>query len=243
MTQRRVSCAEHGTREATFVCRHLPHGHGLGFHQGCGTEDKDAVFPDAWCDSCECLRREERGWNERSEAFAAVQLLCSACYLKSRLLNWPRDTHVEQAQLVRRSIEYLQVQQDALQQDYLLDQYERFDWDQGTGLLVFSSGGTPAVVADIQFVGSVSTRTGTWLWSWANESTREPVRSQVRQVRAYGEEHRLMKLACAYWGAEEEDGWEMAAVSAYLLKARGAYRSPQGHQLAFMIMTGVRWAQ
>ena len=52
-----------------------------------------------------------------------------------------------------------------------------------------------------------------------------------------------MKLACAYWSAEEEDGWEMAAVSAYLLKARGAYRSPEGHRLGFMIMTGVRWAQ
>lgn len=243
MTQRRVKCAEHGAREAAYVCRHLPHGHGLGFHQGFSAGDPDAVFPDAWCDSCEGLRREEGGWNERSEAFAAVQLLCSACYLKSRLLNWPRDTHVEEAQLVRRSIEYLQVQQDALQQDYRLGRYERFDWHQGTGLLVFSSGGTPAVVADIQFVGSVSTRTGTWLWSWANESTLEPVRSQVRQVRKYGEEHRLMKLACAYWSAEEEDGWEMAAVSAYLLKARGAYRSPEGHQLGFMIMTGVRWAQ
>ncbi len=100
-----------------------------------------------------------------------------------------------------------------------------------------------AVVADIQFVGSVSTRTDTWLWSWANESTREAVRSQVRQVRAYGEERRLLKLACAYWSAREEDGWEMAAVSAYLLKARGAYRSPDGHQFTFLIMTGVRWAQ
>lgn len=84
---RRVCCPDHGTRDAAFVCQHLPRGRGLGFHQGCSAEEP--------------------------------------CYLKSRLLNWPRNTHVEQAQLVRRSIDYLRVQQDALQQDYHLNRHER----------------------------------------------------------------------------------------------------------------------
>jgi Family of unknown function (DUF6882) len=177
------------------------------------------------------------------KAMAAIKVLCSACYLKRRLLNWPRNTHAEEGELVQRSLEYLRGQQDALLRDYRLDDHERYDWNHDSGELVFSNHGTPAVVADFQFVGSVSTRTSTWLWSWANESDAESVRSRMREVRAYGDQHRLLRLACAYWSAEEEDGWAMAGVAAYLLEAKGAYRSPDGHKFTFLILTNVRWAQ
>jgi hypothetical protein len=245
MSRRRadISCNEHGEREATFVCQHLPKGEGLGFHQGFGDDDPDALFPDAWCDLCEAVRQEKGGWNSRSEAIATISVLCSACYLRRRLLNWPRAGHAEEAELVRRSVEYLRQRQDVLARDYHLNHHERYDWNQDSGQLVFSNQGVPAVVADFQFVGSVSTRTNTWLWSWANESDLESVRSRIREVRAYGEEHRLLRLACAYWAAEEADGWNMAAVAAYLLKAKGAYRSPDGHRFTFLLMTDVRWAQ
>jgi 2,4-dienoyl-CoA reductase-like NADH-dependent reductase (Old Yellow Enzyme family) len=138
---------------------------------------------------------------------------------------------------------YLHEKQDALRTAFRLNDHERYDWDQDSGQLVFSSGGVPAVIATFQFVGSLSTRTHTWLWSWANDSDIESVKSQARQVRAHGEEHRFLKLACAYWTADEFDAWEMTAVAAYLLKAKGAYRSPSDHLLSFMIMTDVRWAQ
>lgn len=242
-SERSVRCAEHGERETTFVCQHLPKGRGIGFHQGFDADNPDAMFPDAWCDACEAVRQEEGGWNSRSESLAAIQVLCSACYLERRRLNWPRSTHEEQAELVQRSVEYLQAKQDALAREYQLNDHERYDWDQDSGHLVFSNQGRPAVIADFQFVGSVSKRTGTWLWSWANASNLEAVRARVREVRAYGDQHRLLKLACAHWSAKEEDGWEMAAVAAYLLKAKGAYRSPDGNTFAFMIMTDVRWAQ
>ena len=35
--------------------------------------------------------------------------------------------------------------------------------------------------------------------------------------------------------AEEVDGWEMTAISAYLLKAKGAYRVPTGKTFSFML--------
>lgn len=240
---REIECEEHGTREATFVCQHLVKGEGLGFHQGSDDDDPPAPLPDAWCDSCETVRAEEGGWNDRSEAEAKIGLLCSDCYLKRRQLNWPRATFAEQAELIRRSLEYLQDRQDALVRAYRLNSHERYDWDQGSGQLVFSNQGLAAVRADFQFVGSVSTRTNTWLWSWANESDLEHVRAKTRQVRSYGEERRLLKLACAYWPAQEVDGWEMAAVAAYLLKAEGVYRSPHGHARTFLLITDVGWVQ
>jgi len=108
---------------------------------------------------------------------------------------------------------------------------------------VFSHKGTPVVIADVQFVGGFSTHSNTWMWSWANVSFLEPVKSKIREVRAYGDQHRLIKLASAYWGATEQDGWDMTAISAFLLGAKGGYRSPHEHGFTFMIMTDVRWAQ
>ena len=238
-----VECPEHGSREATFVCQHLLTGQGLGFHQAVDGDDPDAVFPDAWCDACEAARHAEGGWNDVSEAVAGVKLLCSECYQKARLLNWSRSTHAALAELVSQSIPYLQERQKVLRARYALDSYERYDWDQDAAQLVFSNGGVPALVASIQFVGSVSTRSNTWLWSWANPSFVETARAQVRRVRNHGEQHGLLKLACAYWAADEEDGWQMAAVSAFLLQAQGAYRTPDEGGFTFMIMTDVRWAQ
>ncbi len=168
-----IECADHGSRETTFVCQHLVKGEGLGFHQGFEDEDPDAVFPDAWCDACESVREKEGGWNDRAEAAAAVTALCSGCYVARRRLNWPMATFAEQTELIRQSVDYLQERQDALAREFRLNDHKRWDWDQGTGQLVFSNEGVAAVRADFQFVGSVSTRTNTWLWSWANESDDE----------------------------------------------------------------------
>ena len=243
MDDKGVDCSEHGKSDATYVCRHLLRGQGVGFHQGVDPAGRGKWFPDAWCDECEAVRLEEGDWNERSEAFAGISLVCSGCYLRSRLLNWPRETHPETARLIEQAVPYLQQQQDELCARYSLNDHERYDWDQDSGQLGFSNAGVPAVVADIQFVGSVSTQSHSWLWSWANDSFLEGVRSHVRRVRAHGDEHRLLKVACAYWGAEEEDGWEMTAVTAFLLRARGAYRSPDDNGFTFMVLTDVRWVQ
>lgn len=234
-----IECEEHGHREVAFVCQHLANGQGLGFHQAIDDDDPCVLFPDAWCDSCEAIRDSEGGWTDRAQSAAAIRILCSGCYMQRRLLNWPRATHPAESELIRRSIGYLQQRQDALMHEYGLDRHQRFDWSQDTGLLVFSNGGVPAVVAEFQFVGSISTRTNTWLWSWANGSDLESVRSRMLEVRAYGEEHRLLRLSCPYWSAEEEDGWEMAAVAAHLLKAKGVYRTPHDHLLSFLLITEI----
>ena len=240
---RNIDCPEHGSSAATYVCQHLITGQGLGFHVGPDPDAPDALWPDAWCDACEAVLTREGEWNDTAVAYADIRLICSGCYQKARLLNWPRECHVATARLIETSIAYLQAKQEQLETQYHLGSYPRYDWYQDTAELVFSDQGRPRVVADIQFVGSVSTRSGTWMWSWANTSLLESAKSQIRRVREYGDTHSLLKLACAYWSADEEDGWQMTAISAFLLKAKGAYRSPDERGFTFLIMTDVRWAQ
>ena len=84
-----VECHTHGEQEATYVCQHLVsaliQGERVGFHWA--SEPRG----DAWCSACEKARIREGGatgdWNDRSEAFARVKLLCGTCYDRLRVLH------------------------------------------------------------------------------------------------------------------------------------------------------------
>lgn len=80
-----VRCAEHGDGSAAFVCGHLVHGDGLGFHTA---HDPGNARPDAWCGACEELRVRHGGeWPERVEATLGVTLQCAACYDRVKARN------------------------------------------------------------------------------------------------------------------------------------------------------------
>jgi len=169
-------------------------------------------------------------------------MLCERCYEIARERNWRQDTQAYD-RLVVDATAYLNAKQAALRAEFRVGQYERYDWDQEKGQLVFSQGGHARVVADIQFVGSISNVSDTWLWAWANESFLDGVRADVRKVRRYGDDHHFLRLAAARWKATEVDGWEMTAIAAFLLRAQGAYRSPHERGSTFIMLNDIRRAQ
>jgi hypothetical protein len=145
-------------------------------------------------------------------------------------------------ELVSAAHAYATARQDILRREFALDSWPRWDWDQETGQLVFSAGGEPRVVADVQFVGSVSTESGTWLWSWANPHLAAPLSRDVREVRLLGEARGIAQLTTPKWPADETDGWEMTSITAYVLQAKGVYRTRGDNGFTFMVMTSIRWA-
>ena len=81
-----VQCSEHGLQEETYVCKHsLRTKEVIGFYWSSKPRG------DAWCATCEKVRIAEGGssgdWNERSEAFADIKILCGACYDRVRAIN------------------------------------------------------------------------------------------------------------------------------------------------------------
>jgi len=152
-------------------------------------------------------------------------------------------TDNQYADFVRDAYQYLNAAQDAAKQDFAIGTYQRYDWDQSKGTLVFSNQGVPKVVVDVQFVGSFSKQTNTWLWSWDNATLLPSVKDKILEVRKFGERHGLSELTTAKWKATEEDGWAMTAVAAKILQAKGAYRSPDGNGCTFLIFTDIRWAR
>jgi len=77
-----VDCGIHGFRPEAWVCEHIHaagrDGPSPGFNY---VEHVDTDFPDAWCDDCESHLRANGGeWNEATEKFANIVMLCSDCY-------------------------------------------------------------------------------------------------------------------------------------------------------------------
>lgn len=138
--------------------------------------------------------------------------------------------------------DYLRSVMERSKEEFKLGSYERFDFDQEKGVFFWSEGGEPKVYAKPQFVGSISTSSNTWLWSWANDSILPGVKSQLESVRSFGEKNAYKKLTEAKWEAEEVDGWEMTAITAKLLNAQSAYRAPSGNGYAFIVFMELYWA-
>ena len=145
-------------------------------------------------------------------------------------------------ELVTAAHAYLTERQEALRAEFGLSTYERWDWDAGLGTIVFSDGEAPRVIARAQLVGSVSRKTGTWLWAWAKGSIEPHLCRNLAEVRRFGEQHHIWQLTTAKWEADDTDGWEMTSIAAHVLQAKGAYRMPHAHLLTFAILESVAWA-
>src|SRR3990167_8563773 len=236
----KVGCNIHGTTDAAFLCKHLVAGEKLGFNLGYDPERPYNLCPDAWCDECEKVLEAEGEWNDKSEGFAGIKLLCSHCYENIREKNWLQNDEVFH-ELIRSSFEYIEPKQKHFLEKYKVGEHERWDWYQEAGKLIFTHKGEPQVEADVHFSGTFSSKSETWMWAWANESLDEKIKASSRNVKVMGEELGLKQLVAGRWPATEVDGWEMTSVLAKNLNAIGVYRTPSDDGFTYMVVTKAKW--
>lgn len=87
-----VECGQHEYRRRAFVCQHLVNDKTIiGFEEAFETyenmelDDEDDFG--ARCNQCEIERQKDDGWNEASEAFADIKLVCEGCYFDMKERN------------------------------------------------------------------------------------------------------------------------------------------------------------
>ncbi|MEP0071833.1 MAG: DUF6882 domain-containing protein [Marinomonas sp.] len=139
--------------------------------------------------------------------------------------------------------DYLSKRQKSLVSTYKIGEYKRFDWDQENSTLVFSDDDGPVVMAKVQFVGSLSTKSKMWIWSWANGTILDNAKSQIHKVKEHGETNKFKLLKKDTWHGSESDGWDMTSVSCYLLKGKGAYRTSAETGFIYMVITDINWVK
>jgi hypothetical protein len=141
--------------------------------------------------------------------------------------------------LLKQSREYLLKQQDIITRQFGLNDYERMDYEQDTGKMIFTVKDGRKVIMSFQVVGSISDRSNTWMWSWDNPYLLENVTEGMFKVKEYGEKNGLEKLVNPRWPGNDDDGWEMTAIATWVLKAKGAFSFISDEMLVFVVFTDI----
>ncbi len=149
------------------------------------------------------------------------------------------ETTDEFVNFLTEAHEYLTEQQEICKTEYGLSTYERWFYDQETGLIEFFNGDTLKIRIRYQEVGSVSKISNTWLWAWDNPNLLENIKIESQKVKEFGEEQNFERLTKRKWNADEIDGWEMTSIMAYLTNAKGAYRIPGENVFSFIVFTNI----
>lgn len=242
-SRKSVECGTHGQAPATYMCQHLGHDmEKLGFNIGRDPDDPDNPYPDAWCNECKKILDAEGDWNDSSMAFADIKLVCALCYDDIRSLNWLQDNE-DWEDLVTASCADMDLRQEKFRQEFKVAEHDSWDRDQDTGLLVFSNDGEPQFEAKFHFAGSLSLKSNTWMWAWANDSFSEKTRVVSRQVREFGDSNRFLPLVAHLSDATQEDAGHFTAIMAKKLDAIGYYRTYEDECWAYMVITSAKWVK
>ena len=242
-TNDNICCAEHGEAIATYICGHLAKNPAQQWF--CDFPTKEISWPDAWCSKCNAAYLQEKEWNDKNEDCLDLQIICNHCYESAIAASIDSPTgHVLEAWIdtVTACHEALTKKQALLEADFSLSTHKRYDYDQSTATLVFSNDGIPAVIAEIELIGSISTISNTWLWSWANFHNLPKVRTRIKAIRDFGEEKGFTRLTVPKWNADSIDGWEVSGIATQVLDAHGVYRTPTANGFLYMAITHIRHA-
>lgn len=148
-------------------------------------------------------------------------------------------TYQEYETFSREATDYLKARIENAKAQFGIGSFPRYEYDLFRGEIWWSEVGAPKVRGRVTVVGTISTKSNTWLWSWANPHFSDIILGDIDKVRALGEAETITKLTEKKWDAEEVDGWEMTAIAARLLEAQGAYRSPSNNGFLFLLYDGL----
>lgn len=130
-----------------------------------------------------------------------------------------------------------------LDKEFQLKKYDRWDASQDTGRLIFSDNGKPKVIALFQIAGSYSTYSGTWKWSWANDTVNGSLKLDALKVKDFGEKNQLLQLTTSMFKCENDYAWTLTSIAGHLTKAKGAYRGQIPDGYVYFLITDIKWAK
>lgn len=105
--------------------------------------------------------------------------------------------------------------------------------------LRFSNNGATKIVATAQILGSYSTSSGTWMWSWANNTVDAAVKKEMDKVKEFGETRKYKELFEPKFACDEEHAWTLTSVAGEVLNAKGAYRGQIQDGWVYFLITDI----
>jgi len=128
----------------------------------------------------------------------------------------------------------LEKKQEELFKNYNIGSFEEYWYDQETGILQFKTGGNVKLEFNVIFIGSWSSNSNTWMWSWGNESMTEDVKNNSIVLKELKEKTGFGIFTNPFFECDEEMAHELTSFAVEHLNAKGMYISPDGRSQLFM---------
>jgi hypothetical protein len=143
----------------------------------------------------------------------------------------------------REAFRDLQDKNDRLRAEFQLGAWPSYSYDLDAGTLTFFDQNGARVIAQVQVVGSTSTKADNWLWAWANSHLPAACVKDSEEVRAFGKEHGIRELADEIVKSKDLNplGWKLAADATRLTDAWGAYRAPSKAGALYLTYKKLAW--
>jgi hypothetical protein len=190
-----------------------------------------------WCDGpCGAVSFED-GYRPIEAVIADWEKLMSQDRDPSE--DWGSDE--KWASLVPMAYTMMQDVQGRTLEEFGIDYKTRYEWDIDRAEIVFYRKQVPIVQADLQVVGSISRKNGTWLWGWANKSVPSQATDKMSAVRQYGEAQGFRKLTLPKWRPEDgNDGHDVMYVAASILGASATFHDHVGDLALYFTLHNFR---
>ena len=137
-----------------------------------------------------------------------------------------------------KALASLRKKQELLAEKFGIGKHARFEADLPRGTLTFFDHDGPALEARVLPLGSLSSRDGSWLWAWANESLPKRLRSDAEPLRELAKKTKLAVFDVPAFVASADVLNYMLARSCQELDAKGfyAYAGPSESRLFLALL-------
>ena len=150
---------------------------------------------------------------------------------------------IEPEKFIAQSFAGLQDVSNIHSQTWGFGSEETWGVDQDTGKISFYFSDGTVAEAPVQIIGTYAPN-GTFMWAWDHPSVHEPLSSDAKLVKEFGEKHQLKKLLTQQVRITEHEAWEYTALAMRLSSANGAYRADAGGgTLVYMTFGEIKLSQ
>lgn len=137
---------------------------------------------------------------------------------------------------VDQCYEELELKQGQLFEKYYLGNYESYWFDQESASLQFKNAEKVELEFEVIPIGSWSSASKSWMWSWANQSLNEKLKAQTTKLKDLANFTGFDTFESATFDADEMMAHEITAMAVHHLEALGLYILPSKNLKIFLAL-------
>ncbi|HCB49757.1 MAG TPA: hypothetical protein DEP47_09585 [Chloroflexi bacterium] len=149
-------------------------------------------------------------------------------------------TDAELQEFINRCYAELESKQSLLVENFALNNFSTFGYDDPHEKIQFKNGGIVYVEAKFTPIGTFSPVSETWMWAWGNDEVSEQLKRKSEKLKELASITGFPIFEKAILRADDDMAWELVAMSCHHLESDGIYRAKSDNTLLFMALNDVK---